>query len=126
MTDLEQRFVHCQWCGKHEELHWVKDVDDYLTETQLCFNCGFWLHYIMLAPVGRTEEGQRIARINGHHYVIAPDSPRPGLGDGFGGRRTTIRFHDGMVVTTRNLWSQGEIPERFRDHLPDNAEWAQR
>ena len=24
---------------------------------------------------------------------------------------------------TRNLWQQGPIPERWRERMPDNAEW---
>lgn len=118
-----KQYVNCQWCGKNEELHWYEAVNEYLIETGLCFDCGFWLGYILCADTDYTKDGQRIARINHQHYVICPDNPRPGLGSGYGGRKITLRFLDGTEVTTRNLWSQGEIPELFRDQLPDNAEW---
>jgi hypothetical protein len=42
---------------------------------------------------------------------------------GFAGRRFVIRFHDGRIVETTNLWSNGIIPEHFRDRLLDNACW---
>jgi len=42
---------------------------------------------------------------------------------GCAGRRFWIRFFDGRTITTNNLWCQGEIPEEFREELPDNAEF---
>ena len=37
------------------------------------------------------------------------------------GRRFDIEFFDGRRVTTHDLWSGSDIPERYRAHLPDNA-----
>lgn len=56
--------------------------------------------------------------IEGHAYGIGKEgSPFPG----FAGRRFDIEFHDGRKVTTHNLWSHGQVPERFRDRIKDNA-----
>jgi len=78
-----------------------------------CFHCDFWVQKI--------QSGKGV-RINGHHYQIGRE------GDafpGFSGRRFVILFRDGTRVVTTNLWHQGEIPERFRDTLPDNAEFTE-
>jgi len=62
--------------------------------------------------------------INGDHYHIRPDNDGPGA-RGHGGREFIITFHDGRVVTTKNLWNQGLIdcPEA-RAILQDNAVWG--
>jgi hypothetical protein len=68
-------------------------------------------------------------RIRGHHYHIGPETggvwrKYPGR-RGFNGRKFTIRFFDGRIVTTTNLWGQGRIPESHRERLPDNAEFVE-
>ena len=63
------------------------------------------------------------ARIDGEHYMIAPESWKS---KGFGGAEHRIRFDDGRVVTTTNLWHQGTIPEDMREQLPNNAHWVRR
>lgn len=67
-------------------------------------------------------------RIEGKLYQIRPSPPQdPRLpfpsrsGHGFAGAEFIIRFHDGRVVRTDNLWSYGPIPEEYRESLPDNA-----
>jgi hypothetical protein len=117
--------ITCSECGNEETLRWNEDANQYLRSTGLCFNCGFWLEKLIWAASGdRTDEGQRVARINHNHYVIKPDTSS--WWKGFGGAGYYIRFNSGDEVLTHNLWHQGEIPERFRDQLPDNAEWIDR
>lgn len=78
-----------------------------------CFLCDFWVRKI------QSGKGVRIA---GHHYQIGVEgSAFPG----FSGRRFVILFRDGTKIVTTNLWHQGEIPERFRGELPDNAEFTE-
>jgi hypothetical protein len=62
-----------------------------------------------------------IARIDGHHYVIEPDTD--GGFQGMGGRKFTIDFFDGRSVVTHNLWSQGIIPLKWQERHPDNAQF---
>lgn len=87
----------------------------------------FWNNHL-LAPKGKMYMGQydparRV--VVGHRHYIAEDEGATGPFKGHGGRLFTWRMLDtGEVRSSRNLWSQGEIPERFWDRLPDNAEWV--
>lgn len=90
-----------------------------------CFDCLFWQEYVDRAA------SPGVARIGGYHYIIGEEPTERELkgdlwGFGHGGTRFAIRFHDGRAVETRNLWAQGAIPARFRDHLPDNAVFEER
>lgn len=62
--------------------------------------------------------------INGVKYYIDPDESDAAGFKGFGGRKFKIRFNDGTEVTTRNLWHNGEVPDEWRDKLPDTAEFV--
>lgn len=93
---------------------------EHLRNIQLCFFCDFWWVKIYWRANGDiTPEGNRVARIRHNHYTIHPASS---FGpQGFGGRKFVIKFDSGEEVICRNLWHQGEIPQRFREHLPNNA-----
>lgn len=94
-----------------------------LERLQFCFGCSFWLGKAKLRrdPV----EGQRFAVIDGKAYYIERESAGR-FGRGFGGAPFEIRFADGRVVKTTNLWSNGDVPDRWRGFLPDNARFVQR
>ncbi len=68
-----------------------------------------------------THLDDRTVIVDGHHYKIADENGHPNAFRGHSGIKFTIRFHDGREVVTTNLWSQGKIPEAWRDRLPDNA-----
>lgn len=126
----------CKECGEREER--PTDADDARALATLydekptpwergeCLGCTFWLEKIrwLAGP-----EAHRSAIVNGTHFRIAPDVPpadirrRGGLGVGHGGGAFLFRFKpDGRLVLCHNVWCQGDIPERFRARLPDNAE----
>ncbi|MCL2255977.1 MAG: hypothetical protein FWC11_03865, partial [Firmicutes bacterium] len=63
-----------------------------------------------------------VARINSCHYFIQPDDPTAAF-QGYGGQLHKIKFFDGRIIETKNLWSQGQIPTEYRDVLPNNAEF---
>jgi hypothetical protein len=98
-----------------------------LKETGYCCLCERWVTFTMLAYNPSLPKGDRVARVNGHHYFIGDevDKSLPGMLGmrGFRGQQFSIKFLDGREVTTTNLWYQGEIPKRFRGRLPDNAEF---
>lgn len=86
-----------------------------------CFECLFWLDYVA------TQNDQTHVIVKGFHYVIAPDKPKGYQGFlGHGGAEFVIRFKDGREVISHNLWAQGSVPRRFRDRLPNNAEFVTR
>jgi hypothetical protein len=74
----------------------------------------FWeMHYALY--------DESSVNVRGTHYRIGPEK---GKGfRGFGGGKFVVKFFDGRVVTTTNLWCQGEISPEYRDRLPNNAEF---
>ena len=77
-----------------------------------CHECSFWTKH------AKVYDSKDSVIINNTHYRMGESTAFKG----FGGRKFTILFDDGRrVVTTSNLWCQGEIPERFQSMLPNNA-----
>ena len=107
--------IICRECGKREDVsRWGDSIENDLVEKQLCFYCDFWIEKINI------KDKPNVARINNNHYVIEPNNA---FFKGYGGQEFTIKFNDGKIVTTHNLWYQGKIPEIFRDRLPNNAKF---
>lgn len=120
----ELALIDCVECGLRF------NPDRWMTKEKLrnlgeCHTCNFWLDLI------RVSGDKQWARIGGNHYQLH-DYGRPVSGGdsrfkGSAGRCFTVRFTDAREpaeIETRDLWCQGRIPERFRDRLPDNAEWV--
>lgn len=82
----------------------------------LCFGCNFWRE-----RVDQVEETTAI--IDGYWY--APGNRTEGKFRGMAGRRFDIEYFDGRKCTCYDLWSGGDIPEHFREQLPDNARFRQ-
>ena len=79
-----------------------------------CFIKKFWNNII-------AEKDEHIV-VDGTCYAIV-SSPINGF-RGFGGRRFKIKMLDtGDVIETNNLWYQGEVPEEYRDLLPNTAQF---
>lgn len=137
--------IHCKVCGNDEKpilrreyrfggSHWYLDDDSVRRRNVgVCSTCDFWLDH------WRNRDGENVARIDGQHYMygnhvqdaritqdttleqIAKTLPkRNGLG--MGGQSVIIRFNDGRVVITNDLWHRGTIPTRFANVLSNNAE----
>lgn len=113
MDKYEDEYGRCATC---DDVMIDKKSHPYLKDN--CFTCNFWAEKI------EAVNDPRSVRIDGGHYWIGDEDPTNRF-RGFGGRRFNIKFHDGREVQTTNLWHQGQIPEHFRDILPDNAEWGQ-
>lgn len=106
----------CGECGNPLKDTWVEPVKTRILEEQVCHGCLHWLDLV------RSKDEPNHFVVDGWHYTYEPDDP-PGKRrfSGFGGRRHNIRFPDGRVVVSHNVWTQGKIPDRFRDRLPDSA-----
>ena len=103
----------CVECGTEGDANkFLRDVARSLFEQKLCFTCHHWARLLELADDPKT------VRAKGHHYRIGPEGEPF---SGFAGTKFVVKFYDGRVVTTTNLWHQGEIPERFRGRMLDNA-----
>lgn len=85
-----------------------------MKKEQLCFSCAFWKDKIDNPVPGREI-------INGCHYVFHEWVKTPIPFQGSGGYRYYILKNDGSVLRSNNVWFQGNIPERFKEQLPDTA-----
>ena len=114
--------ITCVECGKIAFPYQTSgEMQRRMIDERLCFNCCFWTEWMC-----RQNEPET-ARINGWHYRIGKEMPPtyPSHLLGSAGRRFAIVFPDGRVVVTHNLWCQGQIPEHFRERLPDNARFGE-
>jgi hypothetical protein len=122
-VELIREKVECKECGHVEELVWDFHTNQQLTKNKLCFNCDFWNEKVSKANDPRSV---RVLTENGEvdHYFIVKDEPlSESRFAGHGGREFTIKFNDGRIVKTRNLWCQGSVSKHFVDRLPVNAEF---
>lgn len=106
--------MKCKCCGNKIDFHYGKGLENKLKLLRICFTCDFWIEKF------ETLNSINVARINNNHYTIGREQDDGGF-RGHAGRKFIIKFDDGEVIKTTNLWHQGEIPERFRKYLPNNA-----
>lgn len=108
----------CSICGeKYNPDDYISSTKKSMIENNVCFTCFFWEEQY---NIDNTNKDTGVI-IDGSHYRICPDNDDAYF-RGFGGRKFTIRFNDGRVIVTHNLWHQGKIPDGyFRGLMPDNA-----
>jgi len=111
--------VTCKECGKFETNRYWNNTAERLRKENLCFDCDFWTEKVEWTK--DPQQSVRCVRTKGVHYFISQESDN-GM-KGFGGSLFHVHFNDGRVTETRNLWCQGDIPEHFKERLPDNAEF---
>lgn len=112
--------MNCKICSSEIE----RDLGDYeiLMKKELCWKCHYWWLWIECKTAGDIFQGKQIIRANHNHFVVYTDVISDTDFQGFGGRQFKLKIiTSGITITTKNLWHQGEIPSRFRKHLPDNA-----
>lgn len=65
--------------------------------------------------------------IDGVSYIANPFVPNTNNMTrrfmGFGGRMMEAIKNSGEKVMSNDWWHQGDVPECFRDIIPDNAKW---
>jgi len=113
----ERITYRCAECGETVDgLEVDGDLALMMAAHNLCFQCAFWAEKVAI------RDRADVVRAGGQHYMIGEATPdmKP-RHKGYGGERFEVRFFDGRVVETDNLWHQGTIPSHFRDRLPDNA-----
>lgn len=108
--------TRCQHCRCYINFNYMNYLA--LISHQSCFTCNHWLEVIE-----RYKSGDLLV-IDGTTYHDAGRSSEPRRSFlGFGGREFQIQTQDGKIIRTNNLWCGGEIPERWRPQLPDNAKF---
>lgn len=108
------RPTNCKECRKEIEYCYLNK--DTLAERSLCFNCNFWTELFGTPnAIVMESHGKR------NQYMAGPDTGRKS-DKGFGGQYWKIKFNDGRILETNDLWHQGEIPEHFYGRFPVNAE----
>lgn len=111
----EESFFLCKICGEADSPKlWAGDG---VLGYGLCFSCSFWTRHI-----NAYRHGRKLS-IGGNLFAVGAEE-RGFHNDfrGYGGRFFTIKMlNTGKEFITSNLWHNGEIPERFRKSLPDNA-----
>jgi hypothetical protein len=70
----------------------------------------------------KAKDGHGLAIIGGQWLTVG-GVRYPARGGGFAGRHFRIRFNDGTVVDTCDLWSSGIVPPFWRETIKDNAEF---
>jgi hypothetical protein len=64
-------------------------------------------------------------RVGGVQYFALPEDGTSPF-RGHGGAEFLIKFGDGRLVRSTNVWQSGEVPKACRGQLPDNAEFVSR
>ena len=106
--------MKCEICGREiPRSHYSGCI---ICSTE-CFFKHYWKRIV-------AEKDKHII-INGNSYYDGGyvKNPNSTMFLGCSGRRFWIRFKDGRIIMTNNLWVQGRIPDEFRGELPDNAEF---
>lgn len=103
--------LYCRECGHRINLNYIEDERRHLIEKGVCFRCHHWMRFV---------NNRNSIVIDGKHY-IAGTQRKPDQWNGFGGTWFHIRMNDGAEIHTCDLWFQGEIPEHFRERIPNNA-----
>lgn len=75
------------------------------------------------------RDRRNVLRKDGRHYTVRAEGIQPEHHFlGHAGRVFRWRWLDepeGTVQESNDVMCQGDIPENFRDLLPDNAEWVE-
>jgi len=122
--------IKCKICGRAQEIdNYEEEYQKELKNRQMCHQCAHWAMNYELDhdPHNIHKRGDhQWAVINGKHYVFGPSGEK-GPFRGFSGAKFKIKFNDGVVKETDNLWHQGNILEahpHWRELMPDNAEFV--
>ena len=108
--------LKCSVCGEYDKPnHYVTETAIAMGTHRMCFRCNFWRGQLELDKASK----RTWAIIDGHHYVLGDH----GAFRGYSGRNFKIKFNNGTILETDDLWHQGKIPEKWKDKFPNNAEF---
>ena len=110
----------CAHCDKESQNTYCEPARTKILNRLLCFHCNYW-----------HDEDERLSSdynkstiIDGRIY--SPGNRTTGEFRGMAGRRFDIEYigdsaYKGQVITTFDLWSGSDMPEKLRQKYPDTA-----
>jgi len=113
-----KRFKVCHICGRELDVD-MGHASMGICDSPKCFSTDFWIGHLA------HKNDENVARIKGLHYIIGEEDSKDSF-RGFAGRKFYIKFNNGILVKTSNLWHQGTIPEFFKQYMQDNAKFLTR
>ena len=109
--------MKCEICGKEIE---KSSYHNAIVCSSECYHEHFWLE---IAKEIKEDPKARVV-VDGSCYYSKREMPIDNnkyTFHGFDGRIFKIRYNEGETVTTKNLWHNGEIPDNWKDKIPNNA-----
>lgn len=108
----------CAKCGKMYDTKYIEPTKSEMLAANHCFYCNFWSAH------AKQKNHPQVARVRGTHYWVNKSKPVGYQGSmGHGGRKFKVRWNDGREMESNDVWCQGDIPDVWREELPDNAEF---
>lgn len=103
----------CRECGAEVDTHFVPETRERLIALNVCFNCNYWLERV------DSKSGKQIV-VGGVVYQRGAEKDA-GPFRGFSGKPWRVKLHSGEEFRSTNMWFNGQIPDRFKSRIPDNA-----
>lgn len=103
--------LKCSVCGK-------KILRSSYDGVVLCGSEECWPYYYW-SKIAREKDEHII--IDDECYTIGNEEAGKWSTRGYGGKKFIIKKSDDTIITTTNLWHNGNVPERFKELLPNNA-----
>ena len=105
--------LKCVICGKEIDESCYMNA---ILCSQKCFVDHYWKEII--------KEKDKYIIIDGTCYMLGESLSTHNTDiAGFGGRTFYIRYFDGRVIQTNNLWLNGTVPNKYKNILKDEAEF---
>lgn len=120
--------IECVECGESHRAHYDPFTRKRMVDRSLCFHCMYWSDMVHIRSSCDSNgfysvEKKYVIRVSNvreyklMHYTFYDKA----VGGGYGGALFHILLSDGTPTWSRNVWSQGPVPERFHERLPANA-----
>ncbi len=109
--------MDCLECGEKDfSTNYIEPVKTELTNAGICHTC---MHWAQLYAGGNTPS--RYCVVDGTHYHVTKERHGDLWWNGFGGSWFYVKFDDGRLLKSNNVWCQGRIDEHWRSRHQDNA-----
>ena len=114
----EKHWIHCRECMTMETNTYMASVQAQMTDRKLCYTCNFWWNR------WKKCGDMRSIIVADRAYWIGNEDSSPSHTRGFGGAPYLIHLFNvtpNKLMKSTNLWANGDIPERFKIRIANNA-----